>query len=86
MKIETSHYIILVPRSFGGVRSYTKVKLELVHDRDDIPIKTTPLLEQSTEYLSTWKSLPEGCEVSVSITEILLFIMQRYQKGVMALH
>lgn len=56
------------------------VKLTLLHDRTDIPFLKTAFLQVVTEMLSSRKNLPDKGEVFVSMTEILLFIIQQQQQ------
>lgn len=80
MRIETSKYRIYVPRYIGGTSNHVLVKLTLLHDRTDIPFLKTAFLQVVTEMLSSRKNLPDKGEVFVSMTEILLFIIQQQQQ------
>ncbi|HEY6018438.1 MAG TPA: hypothetical protein VIY48_00605 [Candidatus Paceibacterota bacterium] len=80
MRIETSKYRIYVPRYIGGTSNHVLVKLTLLHDRTDIPFLKTAFLQVATEMLSSRKSLPDKGEVFVSMTEILLYIIQQQQQ------
>lgn len=71
---ETSNYLLYVPRSEGHVL----VKLTLLHDRTDIPFIKTAFLEQATTLLSMRACLPDKAEVTLSMTDILLFLIQRH--------
>lgn len=77
MKIETSKYRIYVPRYIGGTTNHVLVKLTLVHDQTDIPFLRSAFLEQATEMLSRRKCLPDKGEIAVSMSEILLFLLQK---------
>lgn len=80
MRIETSKYRIYVPRYIGGTSNHVLVKLTLLHDRTDIPFLKTAFLQVVTEMLSSRKNLPDKGEIFVSMTEILLFIIQQQQQ------
>lgn len=75
-----SHYRIYVPRPIAGTSNHVLVKLTLVHDRTDLPFMKSAFLQVATEMLSSRKNLPDKGEIFVSITEILLYIIQRQQQ------
>ena len=77
MLIKTSQYELFVPRYIGDTRNHILVRLTLVHDREDIDIKAEPLLNMAAEVLSTWPILPDKCSIALSISDILLKIIER---------
>jgi len=74
--LATTHYEIYVPRNVMGTRTHVLVKLTLLHDRTDIPFSKTAFLAHASSLLSGWQCLPDKVEVLLSMTDILLFLIQ----------
>lgn len=77
MSIKTSQYELYVPRYIGETKNHVLVRLTLVHDREEVDIKREPLLNMAAEVLSTWPILPDKCSIALSISDILLKIIER---------
>lgn len=77
MKIVTSQYEIYVPRYICGTTNHVLVRLTLLHDRVDVDIKKEPLLNMAVEVLSNWPILPDKCSITLSLSDILLSIIER---------
>lgn len=72
MKVKTSHFEILVPRSyFGDRKTHVLVKLTVVHDRGQSTFIRSAFLSQATQMLSRERCLPDKCEFVLSETAIL---------------
>jgi hypothetical protein len=70
-------YDIFVPRHAGGAISHVKVRLTVLHDRQEISVKKEPILRAAAECLSGWPCLPDKCAITLSVTDILLHIIQK---------
>lgn len=74
---KSSVYDIYVPRYIGETKNHVMVRLTLLHDRQDIDLKKEPLLQAASECLSAWPILPDKCAITLSITDILLHIIEQ---------
>jgi hypothetical protein len=77
----TTEHLVYVPRHIGGTKNHVLVKLTLLYDRADINVHETPLLDIAVDMLSTWEHLPDKCTVTVSISQILIHLLVRNEKG-----
>lgn len=74
-------YLVFVPRcDVGGTRTHVRVTLTLVQDRMDLDIRTSPVLEYATSVLTTWTVLPDKCEVTLTVTDLLLHLLEEQEK------
>lgn len=81
MRMKTSVVELFVPRELGHVH----IRLTLVHDRKDIDVHKEPLLELAAELLSTWAVLPDKANITLSITDIISYQIEKHIEEVEAL-
>ena len=74
---QTSTYDIFVPRYASEKVTHVKVRLTVLHDRKDMDIRKEPILRAAAECLSDWPCLPDKCAITLSVTDILLHIIER---------
>ena len=67
---------VFVPRYIGDTHNHVLVHLTLLHDRTDVDIHKEMLLQMAAEVLATWPRLPDKCDVTLSISDILLKIIE----------